>query len=393
MMKKFFQQKLFWQGFLGLLFISFIFTFAFMGSTVNPTLKDLPLAVVVEDEGVTLPNNKQLNIGETFEEQIKKKDQESIDWTVLNSRDEAIEGMNEKEYYGAIIFPNDLSKTIFSLLKDSSGKAKVEVLINEGMNANAAKMAGQISDGIVAKLNQQVQQNLYDQASKQKMTLSVDQLKALATPIHVKTEKLNPVGSHTANGNAPVLFTQILWITTFIGSIILFLVIKKLGLRKWTVSTILSQLLGGLLFVLSICGLVFWLASGLLDVSIPDNGEMFLLMLFTGLMFFFIQGALFNWIGYAAAPLLVLLFFFSTPVLTLPPEMLPEVTRDWLYSWVPFRFSVEAFKDTFFFGVNPLEDGIGVLGYTGLTGFVVMILAPIKPKRNAKEQKSIVVNE
>ncbi|WP_257350781.1 YhgE/Pip family protein [Pseudalkalibacillus decolorationis] len=392
-MKKFFQQKLFWQGFLGLLFISFIFTFAFMGSTVNPTLKDLPLAVVVEDEGVTLPNNKQLNIGETFEEQIKKKDQESIDWTVLNSRDEAIEGMNEKEYYGAIIFPNDLSKTIFSLLKDSSGKAKVEVLINEGMNANAAKMAGQISDGIVAKLNQQVQQNLYDQASKQKMTLSVDQLKALATPIHVKTEKLNPVGSHTANGNAPVLFTQILWITTFIGSIILFLVIKKLGLRKWTVSTILSQLLGGLLFVLSICGLVFWLASGLLDVSIPDNGEMFLLMLFTGLMFFFIQGALFNWIGYAAAPLLVLLFFFSTPVLTLPPEMLPEVTRDWLYSWVPFRFSVEAFKDTFFFGVNPLEDGIGVLGYTGLTGFVVMILAPIKPKRNAKEQKSIVVNE
>ncbi|MCP3739643.1 ABC transporter permease [Rossellomorea sp. BNER] len=393
MMKNFFQQKLFWGGFVGILISVFIFTFAFMGSTVNPTPKEMPLAVVVQDDGMTLPNGQQLNFGKIFQEQVKKNDNESIDLAFLDSREKAMEGMNEKEYYATIVIPNRMSQNIFSLLTDQPEKPEVEIWINEGMNATGAKMAGQMASGILSNLNIQVQNNLYEQVENQQIPFSVEKSKLLTQPIQVKTKTLHSVGDHNANGNTPALFTQILWLTTFISSMILFTVIKKHELWKWTMLSVTSQILGGLLFVLSICGLVFWLAEGVLNVSIPNGGEMFVLMLFIGMMFFFIQGGLLNWIGYAAAPIFVLLFFFSMPVLTLPPEMLPDITKDWLYSWVPFRFSVEAFKDTLFFRVNPLASGIGVLGYIGLAGFIMMLLAPLKPGRGENKTEKVIVGK
>ncbi|MCF6411447.1 YhgE/Pip family protein [Pseudalkalibacillus salsuginis] len=388
-MKKFFKQKLFWGGFVGILLAVFIFTFAFMGSTVNPTLKEMPLAVVVQDEGVTLPNGQKMNFGKILEDQLKKNEKASIDWTFLNSREGAVQGMNEKEYYAAIVIPGDLSQNIFSLLSEKPMQPEVEIFINEGMNMTGATMADQVTSGILSNFNQQVQQNLYGQIDRAQSTMSVEQSKILSQPVQVRKEKLNQAGSHTANGNTPALFTQILWITTFISSMIIYTVIKKLEPGKWNFSAILSQLLGGLVFVASICGLVLWLTEGVLDVAITNNGEMFMLLLFTGLIFFFIQGALLNWIGYAAAPLIILLLFFAMPILTLPPEVLPDITRDWLYSWIPFRFSVEAFKDVLFFGSNPLENGIGVLGYTGLAGFLLMLSAVFKPERKAADQNSI----
>ncbi|WP_408009193.1 YhgE/Pip family protein [Pseudalkalibacillus sp. A8] len=391
MVKRFFQQKLFWGGFVGIILAVFIFTFTFMGSTVNPTLKEMPLAVVVQDEGVAMHNGQEMNFGRILEDQLKKNDNASIDWTFLDSREEAVKGLNEKEYYAAIVIPDDLSQSIFSLLSEKPMQPEVEIFINEGMNMTGATMADQMTSGVLSNFNQQVQQNLYAQIAKTQATLSVEQSKVLAQPVQVTKETLNPAGSHTANGNVSALFTQILWITTFISSMILYTAIKKLGQGKWNFSAIFSQLLGGLLFVVSICGLVFWLTEGVLEVAIPNGGEMFMLLLFTGLMFFFIQGALLNWIGYAAAPLFILLLFFAIPVLTLPPELLPEITRDWLYSWIPFRFSAEAFKDVLFFGSNPLENGLGVLGYTGLAGLIIMLLAVFKPNRREVKQNSVVV--
>ncbi|WP_194842092.1 YhgE/Pip domain-containing protein [Gracilibacillus salitolerans] len=382
----FFKQELFWGGFAGILIAVIIFTFSFMGSTVNPTPKDMPLALVVEDEGVKPPTGEQLNFGKMLEEQIKQNDNESVEWTILESREKAINEMNDKNFYASIVIPNDLSQKIPTLLGPSPQNAEVEILINEGLNKPAAAIGEQVANGIIAKLNQQVQTNLYTQVSERQMPLSVEQAQQLAQPISVKTEKLNPVPSYTANGNAPAVFTQIIWLTTFISSMILFTVVKKIGLR-WT--SLVSQLLGGFIFVSGITGLVFWLANNVLEVTIPDKGGMLILMLFVGLMFYFIQGAFLNWIGYAAAPIFILLFFFSMPVLTLPPEMLPDITKSWLYDWVPFRFSVEAFKDILFFDKNPLNDGIGILGYTALISLLVMSLSVLKPTAKKLEQSKV----
>lgn len=378
-----------WTG-LGIIILAVcIFTFAFMGSTVNPTPNELPLAIVMEDEGVLLPSGEQLNFGEVFVEQIQNNDNSSVDWKILNDQDEAIKKMNEKEIYGTLLLPKDLSQNIFSLLTESPTKPSTKIIINEGMNFTGANVASQITNGVLTNFNQQIQEQLFTQVEEMNAPLTVDLAKQLTNPLTIETEKINLIGTNNANGNTPALFTQLLWLTTFISSMVLFTLLKKITGGKSSFTAIASQVVSGIIFVASIVGVILFIAVQILDVNIPNNGNMFIMMFYIGLCFFFLQNALLNWIGYPAAPLFILLFFFSMPILTLAPEMLPDVTRDWLYSWVPFRYSLEIFKDILFFDRGIFDDGIGTIGVIGLSSFIIMFLAGLKPEKKVgkKEEK------
>ncbi|MGM0875580.1 MAG: YhgE/Pip domain-containing protein [Bacillota bacterium] len=387
MMKLFFWNKLLWAG-LGIIILAVcIFTFAFMGSTVNPTPNELPLAIVMEDEGVVLPNGEQLNFGEVLVEQIQKNDTSSVNWIILNNQDEAIDKMNEKEVYATLLLPKDLSQSIFSLLTKNPTKPTTKIFINEGMNLTGANVATQITNGVVTNFTSKIQEQLFTLVEEMNTPLSVDLAKLLANPLTIETEKINAVGTKNANGNTPALFTQLLWLTTFISSMVLFTLLKKTTGGKWGFTAIGSQVLSGILFVASISGVILLIAVQVLDVNIPSSGDMFIMMFYIGLCFFFLQNALLNWIGYPAAPLFILLFFFSMPILTLAPEMLPDVTRDWLYSWVPFRYSLENLKDILFFERGIFEDGIGTIGVIGLSSLVIMFLAILKPVKKVEEKE------
>jgi uncharacterized phage infection (PIP) family protein YhgE len=255
------------------------------------------------------------------------------------------------------------------------------------MNLTGANVATQITNSVLTNFNKQIQEQLFTQVEEMNAPLSVDLAKLLANPLTIETEKINSVGTNNANGNTPALFTQLLWLTTFISSMILITLLKKTFRGKWSFTAIGSQVLSGILFVASIAGVILFIAVQVLDVNIPNSGDMFIMMFYIGLCFFFLQNALLNWIGYPAAPLFILLFFFSMPILTLAPEMLPVLTRDWLYSWVPFRYSLENFKDILFFGRDIFENGIGTIGVIGLSSLVIMFLAVLKPVKKAEEKE------
>lgn len=385
MAKSFFMNKLLWAS-LGIVVVAVsIFTFAFMGSTINPTPKELPLAIVMDDEGVQLPNGEQLNFGEKLVDQIQKNDTSTVNWIILTSQEDAINEMNEKKVYATLVLPKDLSQNIFSLLTENPSKPTLKIFTNEGMNLTGANIATQITNGVITNFNNQIQEQLFTQIDKINDPLSVDLSKLLANPLTIEAEKINTVGSNHANGNTPALFTQLLWLMTFISSMFLFTLVKKMSGGKWSFATIGRQVLAGILFVASISGTILFIAVQVLNVNIPSSSEMFIMMFYIGLCFFFLQNALLNWIGYPAAPLFILLFFFSMPILTLAPEMLPDVTRDWLYSWVPFRFSLEEFKNILFFGKGMFENGIGTIGVIGLSSIVIMFLAVFKPLKKVDE--------
>jgi YhgE/Pip-like protein len=387
MFKNLFMSKLLWFG-LGFIVIAvFIFTFAFMGSTVNPTPKELPLAIVMEDEGVQLPNGEQLNFGEILVEQIQKNDSSSVDWIILNHEQEAMNEINDKNVYAALVLPSELSQQIFSLLTEKPIKPTTKIYINEGMNFTGANVANQITNGVLTDFSKQIQDQLFQQAGKMEAPLTVDVAKLLANPLTIEIDKINEVGTNNANGNTPAQFTQLLWLTTFFSSMILFTLMKKITGGKWSITSVGSQVVSGLLFVASISAAILFISNQLLDVNIPNSGDMFIMMFYIGLCFFFLQNALLNWIGYPAAPLFILLFFFSMPILTLAPEMLPDLTRDWLYAWVPFRYSLENFKDILFFGRDIFENGIGTIGVIGLSSLVIMFLAVLKPVKKAEEKE------
>lgn len=388
-MKNFFSQKLFWGGLLAIIVVVIIFMIGFMGSIVNPEPKDMPVALVVEDKGVEQPGYS-LNFGETIAETLTTNKNIPFKWSVLQNKDEALNEMNNRTYYAAIVIPENTSQNIASLLQPSPELPQVEIIINEGMNYTAANTIGQIFDQIGLEMNTQVQNLIFTQLEAQSVSLPPDKIKQLVNPIQMKEEMINGVDSHTANGNTPVLFTQILWLSVFICSLLLFITLKKTTNSQISLSSIASQLIGGIIFVSVIVSTIIMFANYILDVNIPNIGNTFFILLLSGFIFFLIQNTLFNWIGVIAAPFILLMFLFSIPVLNLPVEFLPDITKQWLYSWIPLKFSAEGLRGIFFFDNHNVREYLNILIYIGIGSLIAMTLSVFK--KQSKKEKQLELN-
>ncbi|MTH54221.1 DUF3533 domain-containing protein [Bacillus mangrovi] len=376
--KTYFTQKIFWGGLAGLAAAALIFTFAFMGSNVNPAPKDLPVALVMKDQGVQLPNGQKLEIGKLMQEKLTGNKELPIKWTVLDSEIEAKEELDDRAYYAALIIPEEFSEHAASLQSPEPVQAEAKLLVNQGKNLNAANSVAAIMDKVFTGVNKEISGQMLAQMKAQKMMLSPDQVPQAAERITLSVENVNPVRDYNAGGNSPGMMTQILWLTTIISSIVIYLGLKKASRGRITPSSLAAQLAAGLLFVSLNSLIILWIATGPLGLEVPDFWDTYGFMVFTAYMFFLMQGALINWIGYGAMPVLILLFFFSSPVLNMPPEFLPEATQTWLLSWIPFSHSVEGFRTLFFFNGIGFEEKRWILGMIGLGAFIIMALSLLK---------------
>ncbi|MGD7008817.1 YhgE/Pip domain-containing protein [Metabacillus sp. 84] len=387
--KTYFTQKMFWGGLAGLAAAALIFTFALMGSNVNPAPKDLPVALVMKDQGVQLPNGQKLEIGKLMQEKVTGNKDLPIKWTVLDSEREAKEKLDDRAYYAALIIPAEFSEHAASLQSPEPVQAEAKLLVNQGKNLNAANSVAAIMDKVFTGVNKEISGQMLAQMKAQKVMLTPDQVPQAAERISLNTENVNPVGDNNAGGNSPGMMTQILWLTTIISSIVIYLGLKKALGGRVTPSSLAVQLAAGFIFVSLNSLIILWIATGMLGLEVPDFGETYGFMIFTAFMFFLMQGALLNWIGFGAMPVLILLFFFSSPVLNMPPEFLPEATRTWLLSWIPFTHSVEGFKTLFFFEGNGFEEQRWILGMIGLGSFAVMAVSTAKglvKKESARQE-------
>ncbi|RUL50930.1 YhgE/Pip domain-containing protein [Lysinibacillus antri] len=377
-MRLLFKNKLLWIGLGIIILATSIITFAFMGSSVNPTPKKLPIAVVIEDKGIKLPSGEEVNFGEMLLREINKKEIKSIEWKTFEEKEEAITAMNNKELYVTIVLPEKLSQYTFSLLTDSPTKPETNIIINEGMNQVGVNLANQIAKEVLANFNQQIQLQFYTQIEEMKVPLTINLAKLISDPITIKTEKVNTVPVNNANGNTPAIFTQILWLGTFISAMLLFTIARKLNNGSMTMGLITGQILSGILYTILVSSIAVLLAVNILDVDTSNGTSLFFAMFTIGFCFFLLQSALLNLIGYIASPILILLFLFAMPILTMAPEMLPNITKDYLYSWVPFRFSLEELRDILFFNKDIFENGMGVIGGIGVISLVMMGLSALK---------------
>ncbi|MBO1627081.1 YhgE/Pip domain-containing protein [Bacillus arachidis] len=376
--KQFFKQKMVLGGLLGIMAAVIIASFAFMGSTVNPVPKDLPVALVIQDTGVNLPGQGSVNIGDKIKEQILQNKQSTVKWTFLQTKKDVLQGMKDKKYYAAIVFPPEISQQLVSLTTPKGQQTEVQVLVNQGLNYNVSMTSNQMIDKLIGGINENIRNTLLNQLSQKNMTITTEQAKLLASPLLVKTELIHPVQSHTGNGNIPAMMTQVLWFTILISSLILFMAVQKFTNGRMTGKLVLSQILAGSVFVIVIASLILFIAHTILGVNIPNQGEIFLLFLFFGFMFFLLQSAVLNWIGRLGVPILMLVFFFSMPILSLAHEFLPDMTKYWLYSWTPLKYSVEALRSSFFFEGYGIGSNVQTMGLIGLVSLIIMTLSVFK---------------
>ncbi|KHF33014.1 ABC-2 family transporter protein [Paenibacillus sp. P1XP2] len=132
------KQKMTWLGAAIVLVVLVVFGAAMLGTVLGSKPNELPVALVVLDQPAELPNGESLSVGEMIRKKMMSDPALPFVWHVLNSEEEAREGLDKREYYGALVFPADLSSGMLTLASPSPNQPDVKIIVNEGMNAQAS---------------------------------------------------------------------------------------------------------------------------------------------------------------------------------------------------------------------------------------------------------------
>ncbi|GMK38794.1 phage infection protein [Paenibacillus sp. CCS19] len=378
-----FKQKMVWIGIVIIFVVLMVFGLAMMGSVIGAKPQNLPVALVVEDQAVSLPNGTELNVGQLVKEKLTANPALPIKWTIVGSEAEAREGLDQQDYYGAFVLPADLSAGVASITTASPKPAVAKIIANDGMNAQASSAVKQILGQAARMISSELSNQLLTQISTNSEVVPVGTAKALLTPFTVQEETVHAIGANNASGNAPGMLTQIMWIGSLVTSLILFFASRKAaesGAER--IGTTIVQAIIGIVFVTAVSGFLVWMAHSWYGMELVDAGGTWLMLLVAGIAFFLLQSALVNWLGMAAMPILILLMFFSLPVVNMAPEFLPQTTHDWLYSWTPFRFAASGLRNSMYFNeVDAATTNLTVLASIAAAGLVLVLASAFKKSK------------
>jgi len=359
----FLKQKALWIGAVAAFCVVVVFGLAFMGSVIGAKPKELPVALVVLDEGAALPNGEQLNLGETIRTKLLAMEGLPIAWVPAASEEEVRLGFEARRYYGALIVPANLTQGVLSLATPVPAPGEVQLLVNEGMHAQAAAAVKTALTQLAAGLRGEVSKQAFAMAGQRSGTgtLPVEAAVALMTPFAVSEEVVHPIGSNQGNGGAPGMLVQIAWIGSMAAGVALFLAGRASGRsagERW--KAVSWQTLLGILLSMAVSALIVWSAGAWYGMEMRDAVRVWSVLWLVGASFLFTIVALLRWIGLPAIGIAALLMFFSMPVLNMAPEFLPEATRNWLYDWTPLRFAADAVRTALYFD-EPSADRIRFL--------------------------------
>ncbi|WP_334072552.1 MULTISPECIES: YhgE/Pip domain-containing protein [Paenibacillus] len=371
--------------------VIFIFSLAMIPS-INPTPRNLPIAIVNEDEGLEVP---EANIGETMVSNILSATSANSDgepemkWIEVDHEEKVKAGLNNQEYYAALVIPSDFSEKQASLMTPDPSSPRVRIYVNQGMNASASAMAEQMLSQAVNGMNERKRSDLLTAFDRQGAAISTKQAAALVSPIVSEVVHVNATGTHSANGNSPISMFQPLWMASLIGSVIFLLVKNKSNYanRNERLRANIVQVLWGAVMALASGFSLTWFAK-LWGLHIPHFLDAALFMAIAYLAFFLMISAVFSWIGFKGMFIFVLFLFVGAPLLGLAPELLSSFYRDWILSWLPMRFMVEGLRELFFFGQGlRMNHPTLVLIWIGMGGLLVLLASAFKPSRKPEQKR------
>jgi YhgE/Pip-like protein len=366
------------------LLVVFIFSLTLF-PTVQPQPKNLPIAIVNEDQGVEIPNQPKMNMGQTIVDNMKKtsklEEEPAVKWVEVKNKEAVQKGLNNQEYYAALVISKDFSTKQASLRTPQPSSPEVEIFINQGMNAAASTMAGQMLNVIVDNMNNTVRAQLLDGVKAKGATLTTDQAARLVTPITKKVTNVNEIGKNSANGNAPISLFQPLWIASLASAAIIFMAIHKIpvGSRKENFVLKVKQIITGAVAAVVVGFGLTWIADGMVGLNISNFTDTALFLSITSFSFFLMISAVLSLVGLKGIGVFALLLFFGAPLLSLAPEMLSPFYQDWVYSWLPMRFMIEGLREIFFFGKGlSWSTPVIVLIWIGAVSIVIILVTALK---------------
>lgn len=382
--KKMFKNKLLLLSPVIALLVVFIFSLTLF-PTVQPQPKNLPIAIVNEDQGVEIPNQPKMNMGQTIVDNMKKtsksEEEPAVKWIEVKNEETLQNGLNDQEYYAALVIPKDFSTKQASLPTPQPSSPEVEIFINQGMNTAASTMAGQILNSVVDNMNNNVRKQILEGLKAKEATLTADQVSNVVTPITKKVINVNEIGKNSANGNSPISLFQPLWIASLASAAIIFIAISKMpvGTRKENFILKLKQIITGAVAAFVIGFGLTWIADGMVGLNISNFTDTALFLTITSFSFFLMISAVLSIVGLKGISIFALLLFFGAPLLSLAPEMLSPFYQDWVYTWLPMRFMIEGLREIFFFGKGlSWSTLVIVLIWIGAVSIVIILATALK---------------
>ncbi|MGG1609302.1 YhgE/Pip domain-containing protein [Bacillus wiedmannii] len=382
--KKMFKNKLLLLSPVIALLVVFIFSLTLF-PTVQPQPKNLPIAIVNEDQGVEIPNQPKMNMGQTIVDNMKKtskSDEEpAVKWVEVKNKESVQKGLNNQEYYAALVIPKDFSTKQASLQTPQPSSPEVKIFINQGMNTAASTMAGQMLNAIVENMNNTVRTQLLEGLKAKGAILTADQVSNVVTPIAKKVTNVNEIGKNSANGNSPISLFQPLWIASLASAAIIFIAISKMPVdtRKENFVLKLKQIVAGTVATIVIGFGLTWIADGMIGLNISNFTDTALFLSITSFSFFLMISAVLSLVGLKGIGVFALLLFFGAPLLSLAPEMLSPFYQDWVYTWLPMRFMIEGLREIFFFGKGlSWSTPVTVLVWIGAVSMAIILMTAFK---------------
>ncbi|MBB3111391.1 YhgE/Pip-like protein [Paenibacillus phyllosphaerae] len=380
------------------LVVALIFGVATLGSTVNPVPQHLPVLLVQSDQGTTVPGQGDINYGQTIADNLtgaasqEQATASPFDWEIVPDEAAGLDMLDRQEAYALVVIPQTLSGSIGALMTGSTEAANIPIYVNQGKNMSAASMTSQGLTQIFQAVNAQFSKQLTGVLAAQGVKVDPGQIAVLANPLQAKVQIVNPVGTHSVNGNAPGSLTQIAWMAALVATILVFFAKKNLTMnsRKDQAAAILSQVLAGAVLSLVAGFGILAIADGMIGLQVSSFLDTALFLSLAAFCFFLMMSAIMAWLGFAGVPIFMLLFFFTGPLLTLAPEMLPQATKNLLFSWVPLRFSVEGLRDLFYFGQGLNIQTPLVIVCSIAAGSLILLLASMF--KRPKQTKEVSLN-
>ena len=373
-----FKEKLAWAAPIAVILIIALFSLNLFAQG-NPKVKNLPVALIVNDEGTHVEAVKS-----AVEQMSKSKDGEEPMLAFTVEKEEEIEDLfNDKKYYGALVIPEGYNDSLENVLSDNTA-ATLKVYINQGFNITGANYAKTALNGLISQLNNQYSTNLTNQLKGQQ--IDADKAAVLVNPIVSEETIFNPITAATANGSAPTLMAVPAWVGALIGGFIVFLassnILKKeLLTRKQALHLMGGQALFGIIIAL-FSGFTVATLGSIAGINMPNYFLVGSFVSFAAFCFFLLVSGVTAWIGKPAITLFMVVMLLGMGVLMTPQEMLPDFFVNFIRPWVPIRFASEGLREIFYFGSGFYTgQSFNIILGIGIAGLVMYILSIFKPVR------------
>ncbi|WP_128896089.1 YhgE/Pip family protein [Longirhabdus pacifica] len=149
---------------IAILFIPLLYSFMFLWTFWDPyeRMDVLPVAIVNEDAGATLDGEK-ISVGEEFIAELKESD--DFAWNFV-SKEQALNGMSDNEYYMTVLIPEQFSAQAASITDEQPEKAQLVFMPNESYNFLSAQIGtsavGEIRDALSSQLSEAYVETVFD---------------------------------------------------------------------------------------------------------------------------------------------------------------------------------------------------------------------------------------